>query len=173
MDFEVTDLPPTDHPESGDAAPEFTRPLVGREYWEDRALSELYAEGPVCLVFHSMDGAFPATYVWNEIRDRGWEGTTTGAGPLRVVGVSPSSPYEHKRFIAERGLDSALFADPANGVAETYGVVNDLDGMTGIAEPRPAVFLLDTEGVVRYAWAGSEFPSFPDYNAVADAVAEL
>jgi peroxiredoxin len=173
LGFEVTDLPPTDHPEPGDPAPGFRRPLVGREFWEDRSLRELYADGPVCLLFHSMDGAFPATYVWNEVRDRGWEGTATDGGALRVVGVSPSSPYEHGRFVDDRGIDSKLFADPANGVAEAYGVVNDLDGMTGVAEPRPAVFLVDTDGTVRYAWAGKEVPSFPDYDAVADAIAEL
>ena len=72
LPFEVVDLPPADHPEVGDRAPDFERPLVGPEYWEDTALSDLTAEGPVALVFHPMDGAFPATYIWNEIRDRGW-----------------------------------------------------------------------------------------------------
>jgi peroxiredoxin len=166
VDFEVVDLPPADPPEVGDAAPEFTRPLVTDEYWEDVSLSELYAEEPVLLVFHPMDGAFPATYMWNEIRDRGWEDR------LAVVGVSISSPYEHKTLIEERGIDSRLFSDPAAGVAEQYGIAHELDGMTGVREPRPAVFLVDGEGVVRYAWVAEEWPDFPDYDAVEAAVAD-
>jgi peroxiredoxin len=158
VDFEVVDLPDADHVEAGETAPDFTRPLVNEEYWEDASLSDLAA--PVCLVFHTMDGAFPSTYVWNEIRDREWGEYAT------VVGVSISDPYAHKRLIAERGMDFRLFSDPGNGVAEAYGVVNDLDGMAGVEEARPAVFLLDDDLTVEYAWVAEEWPDFPDYDEV-------
>lgn len=166
VDFDVVDFPDADHPEVGDTAPEFTRPLVNAEYWEDVAFSELYADGPVVLVFHPMDGAFPATYMWNEIRDRGW------GERLDVVGVSVSSPYEHKTFVHERGIDSRLYSDPGAGVAEQFGIDWELDGMAGVREPRPAVFLVDTEGTVRYAWVASEWPDFPDYDEVEAAIAD-
>jgi peroxiredoxin len=164
LPFDVVDLPAPDPPAEGEVAPDFERPLVGTEYWEDAALSELTAEGPVALVFYTMDGAFPATYIWNEIRDRGWGQEV--APEVTVVGLSISSPYEHKDLIAEREMDYRLFSDPANGVAESYGIVHDLDGMAGVAEPRPAVLVLDEERVVQYAWAASEWPEFPDYDAV-------
>ncbi|WP_115864434.1 redoxin domain-containing protein [Halorussus litoreus] len=171
VDFEVVSLPDADHVAEGDTAPDFTRPLVTDEYWEDVSLSELTDEGPVLLVFHPMDGAFPATYVWNEIRDRNW-GTTTEDGDLTVVGLSISDPYSHKRLIEERGMDYRLFSDPQNGVAEEYGVVHDLDGMAGVSEPRPAVFLLDEDRTVEYAWVAAEWPDFPDYDEVEAAIAE-
>nr|WP_276248450.1 MULTISPECIES: redoxin domain-containing protein [unclassified Haladaptatus] len=164
VDFDVVDLPETDHVDVGDEAPDFTRPLVNEEFWEDVALSELLEDGPVLLVFHTMDGAFPSTYIWNEIRDRAW------GDYLQVVGLSISSPYEHKTFIAERGMDYPLFSDPANDVAEAYGIVNDLDGMTGIEEPRPAIFRIDEDGTIDFAWVASEWPEFPDYDAVEDAI---
>jgi len=72
LDFDVVDLPERDHVEEGDVAPDFTRPLVNEEFWEDRSLSDVTEDGPVLLVFYTMDGAFPATYIWNEIRDREW-----------------------------------------------------------------------------------------------------
>ncbi|PSP53650.1 peroxiredoxin, partial [Halobacteriales archaeon QH_7_68_42] len=125
LPFEVVDLPPTDHPEVGDRAPDFERPLIGREYWEDTALSDLTAEGPVALVFHPMDGAFPATYIWNEIHDREW----LDSDAYELVGLSVSSPYEHTDLLKARGVDARLFSDPGNGVAERYDIVNDLDGM--------------------------------------------
>lgn len=172
-DFEVVELPDADHPEEGDTAPDFTRPLVNDEYWADASLSELTDEGPVVLVFFPMDGAFPATYVWNEIRDRGWgSGEATADGPT-VVGVSISSPYEHETFIDERGIEYRLFSDPDAGVAAEYGIENDLDGMAGVTEHRPAVFLLDGDRTVEYAWVASEWPDFPDYDEIEEAIGRL
>lgn len=173
VDFEVVSLDDAEGIEVGDEAPEFTRPLVNREYWEDVSLSDLTEEGPVVLVFTTMDGAFPSTYMWNEIRDRGW-GTEDGpAVGATVVGLSISTPYEHKTLIAERGMDYRLFSDPGNGVAEAYGIVNDLDGMEGISEPRPAIVAIDADRVVQYAWVASEWPDFPDYDEAEEALADL
>lgn len=170
LEFDVVDLPDADHVTEGDEAPEFTRPLVNDEYWADVALSDLLADAPVLLVFTPMDGAFPSTYIWNELRDRGVD-----EHGVQVVGVSISTPYEHTTTIAERGIESftGLFSDPQNGVAEQYGISHSLDGMAGVSEPRPAVFLVDTDGTVDYAWVADEWPAFPDYDAVEDAVASI
>jgi peroxiredoxin len=167
LDFDVVDLPEADPPAVGDTAPDFTRPLVDEEFWEDVSLSELTDDGPVLLVFYTMDGAFPATYMWNEMRDRGW------GEELTVVGCSISTPYEHETLIEERGMDYRLFSDPGNGVAREYGVEHDLDGMTGISEARPAVFLLDADRTVEYAWVAEEWPDFPDYDEVEDAIGSV
>ena len=168
LDFEVVDLGPADPPAEGEQAPDFTRPLVNEEFWEDAALSEVCSasEDPVVLIFHAMDGAFPATYVWNEVRDRGWADDAT------LVGVSISSPYEHKTLLAERDIEgrARLYSDPANDVAEQFGIAMDLDGMAGLSEPRPAVFVLDSDRTVEYAWVGETWPSFPDYDAVEAAI---
>jgi len=171
LDFDIVDLGEADHPTEGETAPDFVRPLVADEFWEDRALSALTAEGPVVLVFHSMDGAFPSTYVWNELRDREFD-----AYDASVVGLSISTPYEHKTLIEERDIEDTgfrFFSDPANGVAESYGIVNDLDGMTGVAEPRPAAFVIDGDRTVRYAWVATEWPAFPDYDELERAVADV
>lgn len=171
LDFDVVDLPETDHVGEGEAAPDFTRPLVNDEYWTDAAFSEVYDGGGAVLVFYPMDGDFPATYIWQEIRDREW---TDEFAPA-IVGLSISTPYEHKEFLREwRDFEQfELFSDPANGVAEAYGVVNDLDGMTGIEEARPAVFVVDEEGTVDYAWVAETWPDFPPYDEVERAVDRL
>ena len=180
-DFEVVTLPDTDHVAEGDTAPDFTRPLVNDEYWEDASLSELTDEGPVLLVFYTMDGAFPATYIWNEIRDREWgsearsasenaSGETASDGDLTIVGLSISDPYAHKQLVEERGMDYRLFSDPQNAVAEEYGIAHDLDGMAGVSEPRPAVFLLDEDRTVEYAWVAEEWPGFPNYDEIEDVL---
>lgn len=163
LDFDVVELGSAPHPEAGDMAPDFTRPLVTDEYWEDTSLSAVCAEdGPTVLIFHAMDGAFPATYLWNAIRDRAWHEHAT------VVGLSISTPYAHKRLLDERDIagDYRVFSDPANDVAEAYGIDMELDGMAGVAEPRPAIFVLDSDRTIEYAWVGEEWPAFPDYDAV-------
>lgn len=184
QEFDVVALDPVDHPTEGETAPDFTRPLVSTELWEDTSLSDLYAEGPVLLLFHPMDGAFPSTYLWNEVRDRGWD----DRDGVQIVGLSISSPYAHKRLIESRDIDSRLFSDPSNGVAEQYNIVHDLDGMAGIEEPRPAVFLIDraeqssagsraqpddSEGIIQYAWVAEEWPAFPEYEEIQAAIEEL
>ena len=169
LGFDVVDLEPADPPGTGETAPGFRRPLVTDEHWEDVALSDLTDEGPVVLVFHTMDGDFPATYIWQEVRDRGWD--EYGAA---VVGCSISTPYEHSRFLEEWGLEAfRLFSDPANDVAEAYGVSHDLDGMHGIHEPRPAVFVIDSDRTVRHAWVATEWPEFPPYADLEDAIESL
>jgi glutaredoxin-dependent peroxiredoxin len=169
LDFDVVELGEANHPREGEQAPDFVRPLVNVEYWEDFTLSELADDGPVLLVFYPMDGDFPATYIWNELRDRAWDDDYD----VTIVGLSISTPYEHKTFIEARGMDYRLFSDPQNSVAEEYSIVNDLDGMAGISEPRPAVFLLREDLLIQYAWVAQKWPDFPDYDEVEEELAVL
>jgi peroxiredoxin len=117
-------------------------------------------------VFHSMDGAFPGTYIWNEISDRAWDDRYD----VTLVGLSISTPNEHLEFVQQREIDYRLFSDPQNGVAETYDLVNDLDGMTGVSEARPAIFLLDEDRIVQYVWTADQWPELPDYDDIGEAL---
>jgi peroxiredoxin len=169
LGFDVVELGEADHPEAGDEAPDFTRPLVNDEYWADASLSEVTDDGPVVLLFHTMDGDFPATYIWQEIDKRGWDDYDAS-----VVGLSISSPYEHSRFLEEWDVEGyRLFSDPQNGVAEAYGIVNDLDGMAGVSEPRPAVFVVDEDRTIEFAWVATDWPEFPPYDDVEAAIEGL
>jgi peroxiredoxin len=161
-DFDVVSLPDTDYVDEGETAPDFTRPLVEQRYWEDVSLSELVANEAVVLVFHPMIGSSPATYIWDEIRERGW------GERIRVVGVTVSTPYTHAKFLRERGLSDpyAIFSDPSNEVAERFGVTNDLDGMAGISEPRPAVYVVGEGLGVEFAWVATKWPEYPEYERI-------
>jgi peroxiredoxin len=120
----------------------------------------------VLLVFTTMNGAFPTTYMWNELRDRGWRADHD----VSVVGVTISDPYDTTETIRDRGIDYPIFSDPQNGVADAYGVVHDVDGMTGVTEPRPSVFLLDEDRAIAYAWTATEWPDFPPYDEIEAAL---
>ena len=161
LGFDVVDLGPADHPEPGDSAPAFTRPLVTDEFWEDRSLAALVEEhdGPTVLVFTPMTGSFLAKYVWDELTARDWDERVG-----QVVGLTASTPYEVTRFLEDNDYPFRFFADPGNEVAESYGIAHDLDGMTGISEPRIAFFAIDAARTVESAWVATDWPEFPDYD---------
>ena len=163
-DFDVVELGEPTHPEPGDEAPDFTRPLVTDEFWADASLSDLLDDGPVLLVFYPMNWGGKSIYTWNEIRDREW-----GDG-VQVAGVSIGTPFDNGRFIEAREMDYPLFSDPANGVADRYGISHELDGMTGIAEPRPAMFLIDRDRMVTYSWVATEWPETPPYDEIEGVI---
>ena len=163
-DFEVVDLGPADHPDSGDDAPGFTRPLVTDEFWEDRSLADIVAEdGRTILVFTPMIGSFASKYVYDEFVERDWFDRAD-----RVVGVSVATPYAISEFLDENEYPVSIFADPGNGVADAYGIAHDLDGMTGISEPRLAIFALEPDLTVAEAWVATDWPEFPDYDALEE-----
>ena len=51
--------------------------------------------------------------------------------------------------------------------------MNDLDGMAGVTEPRPAVFVIGDDRTIEYVWVASEWPDFPDYDEVEAAIDAL
>lgn len=166
-EFQPITFPPSDHPAEGERAPEFTRPLVTREGWGDVPLSELAADaGAVLLVFYPLNWGGKSMYWWKEIRRRDW-----GNDDLAVVGLGISQPFDHQRFLERRGLAYPLYSDPGNDVATSYDLVHDLDGMTGVEEPRPAAFLLEDDLTVTYAWVADEWPETPPYDDIEAAMA--
>ena len=170
MRRKVVELEPTDHVTEGEQAPDFTRPLVDTAFWEDVALSDVLEDGPVLLVFHPMDGAFPTTYVYNELKAR-----SILDSKAQVVGLTISTPYDHARTIEDRGIESirGLYSDPSNEIAAKYGVTHDLDGMEGLEEPRLALFLIEPDRTVSFTWVADAWPQFPDYDALEDALDAL
>ena len=56
---------------------------------------------------------------------------------------------------------------------DAVGLGDDLDGMNGISEPRPAVFVVDEDRTVRESWVSTEWPEFPPYDDLEDAIKRL
>ena len=162
-DSDLIEFPSSDHPTEGDQAIDFTRPLVNEDYWKDVSLSDLAADTTaVLLVFYPLNWGGKSMYWWKEIQSRRWE----KGNDLTIVGIGISQPFDHQRFIEERDLAYSLYSDPKNAVAERYDIVHDLDGMSGIEEPRPAVFLVDNSLTVEYAWVAEKWPQTPPYDEI-------
>jgi peroxiredoxin Q/BCP len=122
----------------GDTAPEFTLPGTGdRSY----SLSE-YRGQPVVVVFYPGDNTPVCTKQLNSYTAD--IGQFDGVG-AQVLAISPQSVDSHEGFAAKHGFKFPLLADTDKKVAALYGTLGPL------GYPRRSVFVVDADGVVRYA----------------------
>jgi thioredoxin-dependent peroxiredoxin len=84
-----------------------------------------------------------------------------------VVGISPQDVASHQSFTANHSLNVPLLADTEKTVGKAYGVVAPVVGM------RRAVFIVDEEGIVRYASVHALGLRFQSVDDIAAALATL
>ena len=122
----------------GDRAPAFTLPSTGGT---DVSLSD-FAGRPVVLVFYPGDDTPVCTKQLNSYND---DLTQFEALDAQVLGISAQSIDSHEKFSGKHGFKFPLLADTDKAVAGAYGTLGP------IGFPRRSVFIIDGEGVVRYA----------------------
>jgi peroxiredoxin len=122
----------------GDTAPDFTLPGTGERSY---SLSE-YRGQPVVLVFYPGDNTPVCTkQLTSYTSDIGqFEGVNA-----QVLAISPQSVESHDGFATKHGFKFPLLADTDKRVAALYGTLGPL------GFPRRSVFVIDAEGVIRYA----------------------
>lgn len=152
--------------DEGQKAPDFSLP---NEENEPITLSKELGEGPVVLSFYLFDFTGVCTKQACGFRDALGDLRDHGA---KVFGISVDSPFSHKKFKEENGINYPLLSDFSKEVCRSYGVYYDEKfGLRGVA--KRSVFVLDSDGVVRYKWV-TEDPSVPpDVTEVARVVEEL
>ena len=69
---------------------------------------------------------------------------------IRVVGISVDSPEASKRQSQKLGYTFPLLSDPDAKVIRRYDVLSSGAGPKGADIARPAEFLLDSDGIVRW-----------------------
>ena len=122
----------------GDLAPDFTLPGTGgREY----TLAEFRGQ-PVVLVFYPGDDTPVCTKQLNSYNDDLEQFSEMHA---QVIGISAQDVTSHDAFAGKHGFDFPLLADTDKTVAGLYGTLGP------IGFPRRSVFIIDGDGVVRYA----------------------
>jgi peroxiredoxin Q/BCP len=126
--------------EIGDAAPDFTLPGIQAHDRRDYTLSE-YKGTKVVLAFYPGDDTPGCTRQMCSYRDNFDD---FGGVDAVVLGISPQDVDSHEKWIEKRSLPFPLLADTEKKVIEQYGVA------APIISVRRAVFLVDTDGIVRY-----------------------
>lgn len=127
----------------GDVAPDFT---LQDQDGNEVALNALRG-APVVLYFYPKDDTPGCTAQACDIRDRMGELRDRGAV---VLGVSPDSVQDHRKFADKYGLPFTLLADVEHQAAEQYGVwkPKTLFGKRILGNER-TTFVIDAEGRVK------------------------
>jgi thioredoxin-dependent peroxiredoxin len=144
----------------GDRAPAFKLAGTGgREY----ALED-YAGQPVVLVFYPGDDTPVCTKQLNTYNNGLEQFTNLGA---QVLAISAQDIASHERFSGKYGFAFPLLADPDKAVAGAYGTLGP------IGFPRRSVFIVDGEGVIRYAHRAIAGLTYRPVSELVDALKAL
>lgn len=148
----------------GDEAPMFELPDA---FGNTVSLSTLLADGPVIASFYR--GSW-CPFCNLEIRALQRELGAVEAAGATLVAISPNEPDVSKDLIDEAELTFPVLSDHDNEVAKQFGIVyemekgivdyyreigRDVAGMNGTTTwelPVPATYVIDGDGVIRYAF---------------------
>ena len=87
----------------------------------------------------------------------------------KVVAVAPEGRDAVARFVAKDEYPFPILADADHKVFDAYDVANKLMSLG----QRPAVFVIDTSGVVRFDSVGTQQWQIPTNDAVLKVVSDL
>ena len=136
----------------GDTAPDFTLAGTGERTY---SLSDFRGQ-PVVLVFYPGDDTPVCTKQLNTYNDDLAQFSEMNA---QVLGISAQDVSSHDAFAGRHGFEFPLLADTDKAVAGLYGTLGP------IGFPRRCVFIIDGDGIVRYAHraiAGLTFRPVPE-----------
>ena len=83
----------------------------------------------------------------------------------QVIGISVDNPFAQKAWAKENKLNFPLLSDFNKTVSAAYGSLYDeLIGLKGVG--KRSAFVIDKNGVVRYASVSDDAKKIPDFAAI-------
>jgi glutaredoxin-dependent peroxiredoxin len=148
----------------GNTAPDFT--LFNTEK-QPVTLSSLRGKN-VVLLFFPMAFTSTCTAELCEVRDNL---ATYASANAEVLGISVDSPFTLAKFREEQKLPFHLLSDFNKEVSTAYGTIYETFamGMKGVS--KRSAFVIDTEGIVRYAEVLENASEVPSFTAIQAALA--
>lgn len=151
----------------GEKAPDFT--LVDTAL-KPRSLKEFLGKTTV-LVFYPAAFTGVCTKEMCAFRDNLSQLSSIGA---QVVGISADTPFSNKVFVEQNSLTFPILSDYNREAIKAFGIAfPDLAGLKGLTVAKRSVFVLDKQGVVKYAWVSEDPKKEPDYAEVTKAARSL
>ena len=91
----------------------------------------------------------------------------------KVFAISVDSIFSLGKFKAEQNLNFTLLSDFNREAASAYGALYDefVLGMKGVA--KRSAFVIDKNGIVRYAEVLEDAGQIPDFNAIKEKLAPV
>ncbi len=149
--------------QNGQPAPDFT---LKDQHNGEVSLSSFKGEKAVVLLF------YPATFTGvcrGELRAVQDDLPTFQNEQVQVIAVCVDSPFANKVWAEQEGFSFPILSDfwPHGGVAQAYGVFNDVVGRAV-----RATFVIDKEGLVRWSVVNA-IPDARDHSEYAKVLASL
>jgi peroxiredoxin len=152
-----------------DKAPDFT--LKGfanpdAAQLEEFSLAKFKGQKNVVLLFFPLVYTPVCTTEMCSVRD-----TISQYNDLRaqVIGISVDNPFAQKAWAKENKLNFPLLSDFNKTVSAAYGSLYDeLIGLKGVG--KRSAFVIDKNGVVRYASVSDDAKKIPDFAAIQAAL---
>jgi peroxiredoxin len=91
---------------------------------------------------------------------------------VRVAAIVAQRSEKVKRYIEQAGLPFDILVDDRRDTVKAYGVWHPV-GFDAWNIARPALFLIDREGIIRYSFVASwqfEFPTYEEILGEIDGV---
>ncbi len=152
--------------EVGAAAPDFSLPGTPDD---PVSLSDFRDQKNVVLLFFPLAWTGVCTTEMCSIRDNYEDYDGLDA---QVLGLSVDSPFTLKAWAKDQGFSFPLLSDFNKTTAAAYGALYDqLLGLEGVA--KRAAFVIDKQGVLRYAEVLEKASELPNFDAIKNALSAL
>lgn len=155
--------------EVGEKAPDFRLYTHEREPFR---LRDFEGERNVLLLFFPAAFSSVCTHELAEVNRDFSEFQNHGA---LVVGISTDAPGVLRKFREEQGFQFPLLSDHEAEVSEHFGArySREESNIDSSRIAKRAAFVVDKEGVVRYAEVLDNAGELPDFDAIRDVLQEL
>ena len=92
----------------------------------------------------------------------------------QVVGISVNDPFSNKAFAEKNKLPFPILSDYNHEVINAYGVkALNFSGLNGYTVAKRSIFIIDQNGIVRYAWITDDPATEPNYEEIEKTLAEM
>jgi peroxiredoxin len=91
---------------------------------------------------------------------------------VQVAAVVAQSSKPVRTYIEETGLPFNILIDKSRAVLKAYGVWHAF-GLSAWNIARPALFLIDRSGAIRYSFIAKRQQEFPSHAEIMRAIEEL
>jgi peroxiredoxin len=152
--------------EPGQKAPDFT--LYSSEK-EKITLSELKGQN-VLLLFFPLAFTSTCTTELCYVRDTISFYNNVNA---KVLGISVDSLHTLAKYKAEQQLNFTLLSDFNKEVSESYGSLYEMFGYNMKGVSKRSAFVIDKEGIVRYAEVLENASEIPDFSSIDKTLTQL
>ena len=158
----------------GDQAPNFNLVTLTEEGPQTVQLADLVAKSNTVLLFVPMAFTGVCTQEFCDITQGLSAYTDLNA---QVVGISGDNPFAQQAWAEKEGIGITLLSDYEHEAAKAYGVAYDAflpeKNLIMGGVPKRSAFVIDTNGVVRYAEVNDSPGELPDFEAIQDCLKAL